>query len=394
MNAHNLMADAIPRIAVRAKMVVGNELRLGIETYSESRGPFDHSATDSDVKGYLVIVDLSSDKSIAERAKLYGPLWSVPNPRSSISLDAGTNFTQQDVDAMQITPTCMFDGDGTLVRFKWDASRQVAVRESLTVGKDSGSWKTEGDLKTIKNSLGAMSEDKAISASARYMLIYEKGEATLYDVFTGESKDDNWLTTSFADARSIKNLNNIRIFLTDDLNYLVVSPWGTTGDGQGGVLKTFDLNGKTYNRADSVLIYRRPQANAQLIVRKPGEKEYQQEAPHGIFSIGGELYFFMNDQHALRLYRPDGTKEFHVDANGNAPWETAAFPQIQFSRKDDEIILYSGNDTTAEIGPNEHVKVLMWKYLTNDLTQNDIPLINLFESRSGHYQAKTAIPIN
>ena len=45
-----------------------------------------------------------------------------------------------------------------------------------------------------------MSEDELISESGHYMLLYQNGEAKLYDLFTGEAKEDSWVHKQFCQS--------------------------------------------------------------------------------------------------------------------------------------------------------------------------------------------------
>ena len=86
------------------RRIVGHELRLVIETSRLQPGPADSSSTTSDVKSYLLDVNLASAAPLAQRFRLYGPLSSSPASRSSISFDAGANFGKQDEEAARATP--------------------------------------------------------------------------------------------------------------------------------------------------------------------------------------------------------------------------------------------------------------------------------------------------
>src|SRR4051812_27722214 len=71
------------------RRIVGNELRLVVQTYRTWTPFFSHSSRTADAKGYIIVVDLASTKPLKERTRIYGPLWEVPNERSSISFQSG-----------------------------------------------------------------------------------------------------------------------------------------------------------------------------------------------------------------------------------------------------------------------------------------------------------------
>src|SRR5690242_10468849 len=85
-------------ITIREKTVIGTELRCVIETSVIERPFMAHSSNTKDVKGYVAVVDLSSNQPIEKRSRIYGPLWDIPQPRSTISFDAAVNFTKADVE--------------------------------------------------------------------------------------------------------------------------------------------------------------------------------------------------------------------------------------------------------------------------------------------------------
>jgi hypothetical protein len=373
--------DSVPEFSLRARMVVGNELRLVVETSRSSEGPFDHHSTTTDVKGYLILIDLDSHKPMKQRSRMFGPLWDVPEPRSSLSFDAGVMFTQQDVDAAHLTPRCAFDSNGTLLRFRWDSASKATLRESLEIGSTGASWKYCGDVKPIKNDLLPGSQDELTSTSGQFALIYQDGEAKLYDLFTSLPKEDSWLTTSFVQLRAIKDQGDVFMFLTDDLNCVVVGPMSTNKS------KTFDFGGKTYQRADVVTVLHRPVGAPELFPQ-------MFNGPYGAFSIKNELYLFKSDWHSLRLYKPDGTKEFRVATAGIPAWESISYPQMQCQPSTNEIFLFSSNDPTVGVSLYEHLLVTRCNYGNNTVTNDDVPIIDLFDQTAfGDFAPKSAMRV-
>ena len=178
-----------------------------------------------------------------------------------------TPISQEDVNAATATPMCTFDVDGTLIRFTRDAKRQVMVRDALVVRPKNGSWKRQGDVLPVHDVLPPMSEDRVLTGSGRYILLFQNGKAECLNLFTGEPKDDGWLTQRFAEARSIENLDNVRLFLTEDLKHLVVSPMAIWNDSLRKTYEAFDFDGKTYRRADVGLAYSRPSEKPLLFKR-------------------------------------------------------------------------------------------------------------------------------
>jgi hypothetical protein len=121
-------ADSVD-LKIRSERLSGNEFRVIVETSRQWTPPLSHRSKTADAKGYLVIIDLDSQKPFAERAKLVGPIWEVPNTRSTISFQVGADFTEDDAKAAAATPTCVFDKDGKLLRLTRDEARKVVVRD-------------------------------------------------------------------------------------------------------------------------------------------------------------------------------------------------------------------------------------------------------------------------
>lgn len=378
-------------IEVRSEHLVGNELRLLVETYATWLPPLSHSSKTANAKGYLVTIDLASKKPLPERARVIGPIWDVPNPRSSISFQAGANFTKDDAEAAAATPVCDFDRDGTLLRFTRDRARKITVRDALVIAPEGCSWKRQGDVQPVRDDLPWGSENRVRSESGRYILLYQNGKAECRDLFTGAQIEDAWLTQAFAQVRSIENFDNTRLFLTEDLNHLVVSPMAIWNDFPRKIYKTFDYDGKTHTRADVGLAYSRPAEKAFLFPRKMDEKEsFLAEPPFGAFSIGGELYLFASDESTLRLYSPDGQKEIVGRAPPGTQWEVLPYPRIQHAAEANELVMFRSNAVASAAGRSE---VVRWNYTKHTVTCDDVSISDLFERRDGQLSPKSAVEV-
>src|SRR5207249_4630719 len=134
-------------------------------------------------------------------------------------------FDKPNADAARATQMYVFDKDGTLLKFTIDPAHEhkPLLREAFVAMPDSGSWQRQAEVGPIERSPGAH-DDRLVTPAGRFILLYQKGQAKLFDLFTGEPKDDPWLTQCFAQVRSNKDLGNVRQFLTDDLNHLVIRP--------------------------------------------------------------------------------------------------------------------------------------------------------------------------
>lgn len=378
---------------VRDQMVVGAELRLVIETYRRYTPWLSHSSKTGDAKGYLVTVDLSSTKPLAQRAKVYGPLWDIADPRSSVGFQTGAIFTQADLDVAQATTTCVFDTDGTLLRFSVDAKRRVTVRDAFVPAAGAGSWTRQGDVKRIDDRTEPMSEDRVETPSGRFALIYQGGAAKLYDLFTGEAQDDPWITASFAHARSIPTLENLSTFVTEDRNHLVVSPMAIW-NRDGRIFETFDLDGKTMKRSEVGLAYSRPEAKPTLFARKlddPGN--WRSEAPNGAVAIGKDLYLFAYEDTSLRLYRPDSSLEFRAQSDGGPAWPIHNVRSMRHRPESSELVLFVTGELDASTIETMPVTVVRWSYRTGAIARDDVRVKDLFEPRGDQLRPKSAIAV-
>jgi hypothetical protein len=395
-----LAAEGYGIIEIQRRMIVGDELRLIVET-SRVEGSFmSHTSKEADLKGYFITVDLSSSEPLASRARVYGPLWDVPNPRSSLSGGlAGPQFDKPNADAARATQMYVFDTDGTLLKFTIDPAHKhkPLVREAFVATPDSGSWQRQGEVEAVDDHLEPKSDDRLLTASGRFILLYQVGEARLFDLFTGEPKDDPWLTQCFAQMRSSKDLGNVRQFLTDDLNYLVISPepWQKA---KRQMAKTFEFAGKTFSREDVGLAYSRPDPSPKLFPQKMSQEKM--EGPEGAYTIDGNLYLYslMKDERSLRLYTPDGKKEFRVlrdDAPDKLAWQlSAAFWKIQHAPEKDELIIPDhSSEIRSKDGINATVSMIRWNYKKGTVTRQDTPIIDLFKRSRGQLLPRSPIAV-
>jgi len=304
----------------------------------------------------------------------------------------GIHFTEQDRKAAHATPACRFDTNGDLVRFTYD-KRDVLVRDVFVPSNNTASWKRQGEVKPVEDRLPPGSEDRVLSFSRRFILLYQDGNAKLYDLFTGEQKEDPWLTKSFADARKIKDLDNVRLFLTDDLNHLVVSPTDICNYGNGHRVEDFNYDGKTYKRSDFGLAYNRPDSRPLLFPRKLGEAFFHDEEPSGAYSIDGTLFLFMKDIESLRLSSLDGSKEFHLNANGNPQWPTYPYLQMQQPATGDRLIIFESGVLKLKMGLDETLYIIDWKYKANEISTQELKIGGLFKESWGEYKPLSTIGV-
>ena len=381
-------------LEIRSEYLADDELHLIIETYRSWWPLLSHSPNTADAKGYLVSINLASKKPLAERTRVIGPIWDVPNSRSSISFQAGVTFTKEDANAASATPLCKFEADGTLLRLTPDIERKLWLCDVLTIATKDASWKPSEDVPPVPDHLRPGSEDRVISNSQRYILLYQNDTAECFDLFTGKRHDAPWLTQRFADERSIKNFKNVAIYLTDDLRYLVVSPRSIWNNSQGTIFETFEFEGKTYNRAETALIYSRPSEKPLLLPRKfDKQKHFLSVPPDGAFSIDGKLFLFERGEELLRLYTPDGQMEIVANPTADVSWGDIAFSKTQLVQAADQLVLIGTNSIFKEGRIDETVCVIRWNYSKNTVTRDEVPIKELFEQQGKVLRPKSVLPI-
>jgi hypothetical protein len=375
-------------MTVSQKTVVGRELRVILQT-SRTVEPFwSHSLTTQDVKGYLIVVDLASNAPMVQRSKIYGPLWDVPQPRSEISFSAGANFTQTDVDAALATPRCAFDENGELVRYRNDLAHKKILFDRLDV--PTATWRQPAVLTPIDDRAPPMSEDQVISPSGRYMLLYQKDTARLFDLYTGQEAPDPWLTARFAESRRIPKFENVSTFFTDDLDHLVVSPRAIWNEGPGAAMhETFDFGGKTLSRAECFLCADRPEPSLGVVYRKPDQREFLAEAPTAAYTIDHQLMLMYASAKAVLLYRRDGTIVYHTEAKVPAGWRNGAFGTLHIPAAGQFVFFYVDLEhMDKDQIMDRHVALNTWDYRRGVVTSYVVPVVDLFREDGGRYEVR------
>ena len=174
----------------------------------------------------------------------------------------------------------------------------------LQPGPKSGTWKRLGDVKHVDDRVEPMSEDRLLTPAGGRCLLRQSRIVQLFDLHTGERKDDPWLTGCFAQARSIPRFENVSYSLTEELDHLVVSPQPEWNDGTRDGVETFELDGRTWRRAEVGIAYRRPDPTPHVFRRtSAAEGGDTWNSPRDAFTFDGELRLFSFDGRVLRLWR-------------------------------------------------------------------------------------------
>ena len=130
-----------PRLSIRDSRLVGDELRLTVETSVSHDTLTSHSSTVSDVVSYCLLVDLKSTAPLPSRSRVIGPLYRNPAKRSDMAYD-GVDFTEQDQQALAAPPRIFFDDLDEMV-----CRRAVGARDDLArldFASQPPRWQAEG----------------------------------------------------------------------------------------------------------------------------------------------------------------------------------------------------------------------------------------------------------
>jgi hypothetical protein len=397
-------ASGSPEFRIRSVRMAGDELRVILETASRHQPFMSHSSKASNAKGWLITVDLSKDGPIESRARVIGPLWDVPNERSSLSFDAGPIFTKEDAAARQATPFIDLAWDGAVVRIRAEGNgARAMVREHLVLDAKPY-WKKDGPFLPLPPPGPPMNEETVTTLSGRYHLQLSGGKTTLHERLTGKRIDDPWLEAAFTACRSIEHFENVRTWLTDDLKYLVSTPEAIL-NSRGGLYETFTLGGKTYNRGEYALVWQRPRPEP-ILVKKPRKETMGTPAAMAAgLSLDGRLYFqsrtggvFSNEAPSATLVPfSDGPRYEIAPPLDRSEWGLVMPDRIQLLEKPTRIAFFGTNDFMSPKArhrvPDEAVTVFIWDLAKGKMSVHDAPTGQLFRSDRGEYVPKQATKI-
>jgi hypothetical protein len=389
--AQLLAAEA--NLDVRRHYLAGGELRLVVETSRSYLPLLSHSSKTTNAKGWFVTVNLDAPGPPGETARVLGPLWDVPDPRSCISFQTGANFTPEDAHAAAVTPWIVFDPAGELVRIgpAGGADRSM-VRDHLDV--TAGTWKRDGPYVPIPDPfMWPGSEDQVDTFSHRYHLQRADGKATLYETFTGKAVDDPWLSAAFEHYRAIKDMQNVQAWLTEDLKYLVCSPASVWNDNRR-MVETFELEGNTYRRDQWGFYYARSGEKPILFRKEQGEGIALANGPSAAFSIGGELYLYYRRADPLRLVRlTGGGRAIEHKPPPEPAWGWTPPYQVQHDEPAGRIVFFGDDVFAHPHGQPLDVVVFIWDYRRSTITSHTIDMSGLFKRDGAHYRPRRAIPV-
>jgi hypothetical protein len=252
------------------------------------------------------------------------------------------------------------------------------MEKHLDEGKSA--WVDDCDASTIASLPRlAKSDDAARSADGRYEVRYVKGTSTVYDLFAGKTVDDPWLADAFSQARKIEHFEIVGESIVGDRQFLFCSPSEMVnyGPADGGIVTTFSIGGKTYDRKTHGLVWIRGQKDPVVFDKKPPFN-----GPSAAVSIGGKLYLYYPGNGDMELVPLEGGESFKVDKPDNVQW----YPSIALRPMPDEANhRVSFLDTVPlRAKPGTYpVSVYMWDYVAGKMSSSTVQLDSLFKKDEG-----------
>lgn len=402
-----------PILTVRDSRVVGDELRLKIETAVSHSKFASESSTVSAVVGYYVLVDLKSTTPLPRRSRVIGPLYTNPAERSDIAY-GGVDFTDRDRQARAATPRIFFGDQGNLVQLK--PSGSLFERELLDVESHRPCWVSAGTQ--LLPSLSVW--HTIFTPSRRWAVDYEAEVPRLYDMRTGEQKDDPWLQAALTDFRTRARTNgalyNVRLWLSDDLTHLVVAPDAGRVYRDGTPAK-FENAGKQFIGDDYGLEYARPNPQSQIISKHFGMNGFTHTQVEGVFKIHGEPLFLYGTNGTANLAALTGETRFQASLLAKIPDRIIASkvknPRISDSdleklenvyhfdkvlhQPEAERLVFVAYDH-EEFTPYSKfiwgsMDVIVWHYPDGGVEYQRVNLMDIFKSSFGQYRALKSEPL-
>lgn len=396
-----------PNLTVRDSRIVGNELRLKIETSVSHSTFYSHSSTVSDVVGYYVLVDLKSTAPLSRRSRVVGPLYKNPNERSDMAYN-GVDFTEKDRQARAATPIIFFDDQGNLVQLK--PSGSLFERERLDVGAHPPCWVTEGT-----QSLPPLSISHTIfTPSRRWAVDYETEVPHLFDMRTGEQRADPWLESALTDFRTRAKTDSVlglaNLWLSEDLAYLVVAP-DTGRVNRDGTPAQFQNAGKQFSGDDYALEYIRPNPQSQIVSTHFGMSGFAHAQVEGVFMVQGEPFMLYCTNGVANLVALKGQPRFEASILSKIPdriipsknriegLSDLDLEKLENYHRFDKLIHQSDAERIVFIDYNHEeytpysdylwgkMDVILWNYSDGKVNYQRANLMDIFKSSFGQYRA-------
>ena len=382
-------AFAQPQMNVRDRYLVGNELRILVDTAQVKKKMGQSSAEASKTRGWFIAIDLAKPGPLLERARVIGPLWSTDSVQSELSFSIGVRFTADDVAAGKARPLMGFDDRGELIRQVLTPEGSLIVERCDTT-KTPAVWTKFSDASQVGEVGKDWIEGVLRNPLARTLVQEEAdGKIRAYDLFAGTPQTDPWLTESFADLRGRKDFHNTTSWLTNDSKYIVARPCDVHNTG-GKLIESFQFEGKTYSRADYGLIYTRPETKPALFRKPVPEGMFLMELPQGAFSIDGELMLLEVADSSLRLFTSDGATRYAWTKHDTLRWRANNAPYRQLDASAGRLIFYSSlRDIDDRKFGDDHEIIVIWDYKGGQLRREIVELSELFDIEGGTFVPKS-----
>ena len=383
------MASAEPVMEVCDRYLVGNELRLLVETERITQRFWEPHSKASRLRGWFVTVDLAKSGPLASRARVVGPLWATDDVHFRLGFSDDVRLTATDVAAGKGSPPTGFDDRGELIRQVRTAEGSLVVERCDTT-KTPPVWTKESDAsKMNKAGVGWVEADLWNQHARTRVQIASDGKTRAYDLFTGTAKDDPWLTEAFADLCGRADFQNTVTWLTDDVKYIVARPQDMHNVGGGKMIEQFVFDGRQYSRAEFGLVYTRPQTKPALFRKPASDAMFLFKPPQGAFSIDGELMLLEVADSSLRLFSPDGTTRFEWVKHDSLRWTAGNVPDKQLDAAAGRLVFFSFlRDPDDNNYGGDHEVVVVWDYKLGKLRREIVELSELFDVKDGAYEPK------
>lgn len=372
---------AAPSLDARHFFQSGNELRIIVETSVKTSAFWSHSTTTSKSKGWLVCVDLASDKPIRQRTRVYGPLWDTPNAHTGFD---GLIFTKEDQEAAAATALVAFDHEGNIVRIQGSAKAGPKMRSFLQISNSNAVWQPQGQHSAPPEQLRSFAADAVETSSHRYELRYgQDGSAALYERLSGKPVEKPWLTKAFATYRGMKDMDNVRAWLSEDLSYLICFP--APGPTE------FEWAGKTYPRKDYAFLFHEPES-APVIFRRPPLEGGVWGQPDDVFLIDGRPY--MHDKAETKVVLSPILGEglrYQLETTPLQGWVAYDHSRVQHVVANDQLVSFVDDFHSGVYAPSDNFIVFIWNYRKNEVERHEAHIREVFRNFLGEFSPHAAI---
>jgi hypothetical protein len=372
-----------------APSLSGDRLVLVLEARSHPWRLPDQAATDTNVRGYLVLARLREGKDPDSTRQVVGPLYTIHGPVSSLVNDAGAPYSNADAEALLVKRSFSIRAPDVLVKSRVINDGRDVEDSTLNIGGKTAKWVTSGARARIRF-LGWASPDFVESGSRRYVAQKEAdGQVRIYYRTTAKEINDGWLKEVFTQYFSRDDLGNSDLYISDDLNYVALffrlANRVTGRDGIERLIKTFDFNGQPVRRENRFIVFSRPNVSAKLY-DGPGLH------PFPVIWRGKLVMLKLADG---RLALSDLEKKDVVvhDLSEPEKWIHESIWQDDPGEK--QVTFMSGASLIngQERPDQRNLHVGIWDYERNHFSQFSLSVADLFELKSDGYYPKSAIPI-